>query len=157
MATHSSTLAWRIPWTEEPVRVHRVAKSRTRPNNFPFHLAFVMRSLFINNQHLFTVKRPRETVAFLLSLNDGTIGAYMFKVCMYKMLDRNLGSHVTFTSSLVVPFIHQIKRIFWMSSGQFADITIFYMGIKHVTFSWHSESSRKAPVSRQKKKKKKFC
>ena len=32
MATHSSTLAWRIPRTEEPGRlhtVHRVAKSRT--------------------------------------------------------------------------------------------------------------------------------
>ena len=26
MATHSSTLAWRIPWTEEPT-VHRVAQS----------------------------------------------------------------------------------------------------------------------------------
>ena len=29
IATHSSILAWRIPWTEEPV-VHRVAKSQTR-------------------------------------------------------------------------------------------------------------------------------
>ena len=28
MATHSSILAWRIPWTEEPV--HEVAKSQTR-------------------------------------------------------------------------------------------------------------------------------
>jgi len=29
MATHSSFLAWRIPWTEKPGRlqVHRVAKS----------------------------------------------------------------------------------------------------------------------------------
>ena len=24
MATHSSILAWRIPWTEEPRRLHRV-------------------------------------------------------------------------------------------------------------------------------------
>ena len=31
MATHSSILAWRIPWTEEPGRlVHGVAKSQTR-------------------------------------------------------------------------------------------------------------------------------
>ena len=32
MATHSSILAWRIPWTEEPGRaiVHGVAKSWTR-------------------------------------------------------------------------------------------------------------------------------
>ena len=30
-ATHSSILAWRIPWTEEPGRtVHGVAKSQTR-------------------------------------------------------------------------------------------------------------------------------
>ena len=31
-ATHSSILAWRIPWTEEPVRlqsIDRVTKSRT--------------------------------------------------------------------------------------------------------------------------------
>ena len=30
MATHSSILAWKIPWTEEPGGVHGVAKSRTR-------------------------------------------------------------------------------------------------------------------------------
>ena len=31
VATHSSILAWRIPWTEEPggVTVHRVTKSQT--------------------------------------------------------------------------------------------------------------------------------
>ena len=31
MATHSSLLAWRIPWTEEPGRatIHGVTKSRT--------------------------------------------------------------------------------------------------------------------------------
>ena len=32
MATHSSILAWKIPWTEEPGGlVHSVAKSWTRP------------------------------------------------------------------------------------------------------------------------------
>ena len=30
MATHSSILAWRIPWTEEPGRVHGVAKNQTQ-------------------------------------------------------------------------------------------------------------------------------
>ena len=37
MATHSSTLAWRIPWREELVGyllVHGVAKSRTRLSDF---------------------------------------------------------------------------------------------------------------------------
>ena len=31
MATHSSILAWRIPYTVEPGRLHRVTKSQTRP------------------------------------------------------------------------------------------------------------------------------
>ena len=29
MATHSSILAWKIPWTEDPGRLKWVAKSRT--------------------------------------------------------------------------------------------------------------------------------
>ena len=36
MATHYSTLAWKIPWTE----VHGVAKSQTRLSDFTFFLAF---------------------------------------------------------------------------------------------------------------------
>ena len=36
MVTHSSVLAWRIPWTEEPggLHVHGVAKSWTRLSDF---------------------------------------------------------------------------------------------------------------------------
>ena len=34
MAPHSSTLAWKIPWMEEPGRLHGVAKSQTRLNGF---------------------------------------------------------------------------------------------------------------------------
>ena len=43
MAPHSSTLAWKIPWTEEPGRlqsVHGVAKSRTRLGDFTFTFHF---------------------------------------------------------------------------------------------------------------------
>ena len=41
MATHSSILAWKIPWTEEPGRVTicRVAKSQTRPKQLSTHIA----------------------------------------------------------------------------------------------------------------------
>ena len=34
MATHSNTLAWKIPWTEKPCELHGVAKSRTRLSDF---------------------------------------------------------------------------------------------------------------------------
>ena len=36
MATHASTLAWKIPWTEEPCRLQSMglARSRTRLSDF---------------------------------------------------------------------------------------------------------------------------
>ena len=43
MATHSSTLVWKIPWTEEPGRLHtahRVLKSQTRLSSFTFTFHF---------------------------------------------------------------------------------------------------------------------
>ena len=42
MAPHSSTLAWRIPWTEEPggLQPMGVTKSRTRLSDFTFTFHF---------------------------------------------------------------------------------------------------------------------
>ena len=41
MATHSSTLAWRIPWTEEPGRLQSMGSPRVGHDcatNFHFHI-----------------------------------------------------------------------------------------------------------------------
>ena len=42
MAPHSSTLAWKIPWTEEPGRLQSMGslKSRTRLSDFTFTFHF---------------------------------------------------------------------------------------------------------------------
>ena len=42
MAINSSTIAWKIPWTEKPGRLQsmRVSKSRTRLSNFTLNLQF---------------------------------------------------------------------------------------------------------------------
>ena len=41
MATHSSTLAWKIPWTEEPGRLQSTGwLSRTRLSDFTFTFCF---------------------------------------------------------------------------------------------------------------------
>ena len=41
MATHSSTLAWKIPWTEEPGRLQSMgSQSRTRLSDFTFTFHF---------------------------------------------------------------------------------------------------------------------
>ena len=46
MATHSSILAWRIPWTEESGELHRVTKSQTQLNQLSRHAA--KRARFLN-------------------------------------------------------------------------------------------------------------
>ena len=50
MEAHSSTLAWRIPWKEEPGRllVHGVAKSRTPLSDFTHSL-----KLFLEGEESF--------------------------------------------------------------------------------------------------------
>ena len=51
MVTHSSILAWKIPWMEEPGTVHGVTKSWTRPSDFTFFLSFyrLVRAIIGNN------------------------------------------------------------------------------------------------------------
>ena len=41
MATHSSTLAWKIPWTEEPVGCSREESDTTERLHFHFSLSCI--------------------------------------------------------------------------------------------------------------------
>ena len=45
MTTHSSTIAWKIPWMEEPGRLQSmgITKSRTRLSDFTFTFTIYMR------------------------------------------------------------------------------------------------------------------
>ena len=48
MAIHSSTLAWKIPWTEETDRVQSMgSQSRTRLSDFTFYSCFLWRNFLI--------------------------------------------------------------------------------------------------------------
>ena len=40
MAAHSSTLAWKIPWMEEPGRLQSMGSLRVRLGDFPFTFHF---------------------------------------------------------------------------------------------------------------------
>ena len=39
-ATHSGTLAWKIPWTEKPSRLHGVNKESDTTEKLHFHFSF---------------------------------------------------------------------------------------------------------------------
>ena len=41
MATHSSILAWRIPWTEEPGRLQSTGLDTTERLHFHFHFTYI--------------------------------------------------------------------------------------------------------------------
>ena len=65
MATHSSILAWRIPWTQETARlVHGVTKSQIQLSNF--HFTFITEnSLYqemLRKKVLFSLHNPKNTV-----------------------------------------------------------------------------------------------
>ena len=52
MATHSSILAWRIPWTEEPGYSSWVAKSDTTEGTWHTHHAHTSMKHYFPKQHL---------------------------------------------------------------------------------------------------------
>ena len=53
MATHSSTLAWKTPWTEECCRLQSMgSQSRTRLGDFTFFLFFKSLSILIRQTGL---------------------------------------------------------------------------------------------------------
>ena len=63
MAPHSSTLAWKIPWMEEPGRlaVHGVAKSQTRLSDFTFTFHFhALQKEMATHSSVLAWRIPRE-------------------------------------------------------------------------------------------------
>ena len=58
MATHSSILAWRIPWTEQPGRLQSMgSQSWTQLNNLHFHF-----HIYIYRERVKNEKREMSTV-----------------------------------------------------------------------------------------------
>ena len=63
MATHSSILAWRIPWTEEPGRLQSMASQEsdmTRQLTHHHHMPLLERVFLIPTQQMGKL-RPRDS------------------------------------------------------------------------------------------------
>ena len=62
MATHSSTLAWKIPWTEEPGRLQSMgSQSWTRLSDFTFTLHFhALEKEMATHSSVLALENPRE-------------------------------------------------------------------------------------------------
>ena len=64
MAAHSSTLAWKIPWTEKPRRVQPMGSWRigTRLSDFtfPFHFHALEKEMATHSSVLSCLENPRD-------------------------------------------------------------------------------------------------
>ena len=70
MATNSSILAWRIPWTEEPGVLHGVTKSWTRLKRLSMHTCWLRAG---------AIGSPREEMNELINAWDGRQLTQSFK------------------------------------------------------------------------------
>ena len=74
MATHSSTLAWKIPWTEKPCRLQSMgSQSRTRLSDFTSLHSVVRKSMCIIS---FSIKIEKLS-------SGGCVCMYIDELCMY--------------------------------------------------------------------------
>ena len=73
--THSSILAWRIPWT-----VHGVSKSRTQLSDFHFHQENQIRGLSVHTGSITHKERPHLSQGNKRSFNYSLL-CFLYKLC----------------------------------------------------------------------------
>ena len=103
MATHSSTLAWKIPWTEEPVRLQSMGSQRVghdwATSLFHFNPVTAQVSLFA----LAAREHRTKTVAYLLS-----------RIIQNAVIWTDLSLHFLFPSCSWFPFLFfLLHHVFW--------------------------------------------
>ena len=76
MAPRSSTLAWKIPWMEEPGRLHGIAKSWARLSDFTFTFHFhVLEKEMATHSSVLAWRIPgTEEPSGLLSMGSHRVG-----------------------------------------------------------------------------------
>ena len=74
MATHSSTLAWKIPWTEEPGRLQSMGSLRLSDFTFTFHFHALEKAMAAHSSILAWRIPATEEPGGLLSMGSHRVG-----------------------------------------------------------------------------------
>ena len=98
MATHSSTLAWRIPWTEEPrklqsMRLQRVGHDKRKINTYILHTTFLVEKFW---KYHFCIKKKISSSSLLPMVPNGFCSGF------------SLGHDLTYNSRSW-PFLYSYK------------------------------------------------
>ena len=92
MATHSSTLAWRIPWTEEPDRLQSMGSQRVRHNRVTNTFTFM---ILINAQRAVEWTNVIELIPL----------SFLFQVEMGAQEEAATGARSAFSGALPEPCV----------------------------------------------------
>ena len=74
VATHSSTLAWKIPWTEEPGRLQSMGSLRLSDFTFTFHFHALEKAMAAHSSILAWRIPATEEPGGLLSMGSHRVG-----------------------------------------------------------------------------------
>ena len=76
MATHSSTLAWKIPWTKEPGRLQSMGSLKTGLSDFtfPFHFHALEKEMATHSRFLPGESQGLGELGGLLSMGSHRVG-----------------------------------------------------------------------------------
>ena len=105
MAVHSSTIAWKIPWTEEPGRLQSMgSQSQTRLRDFPF-LSF--HCLYTPDISLFL----KPTIAFVVVFHGIIVGTFIVQAWGWPV--------VWLCSGILCFVLYLVSLLFFPTFGEF--------------------------------------
>ena len=81
MATHSSILVWKIPWTEEPGRLHGTTKSWTPLNDYHFTSCIHMYTDMLFKEANYVVHFRKISHQIDIIIKGKTLVLWKIKVC----------------------------------------------------------------------------
>ena len=103
MATHSSTLAWKIPWTEEPGRLQSWSRKESDTTERLRFLSF--QPSLCSNSHIYTRLLENHSFDFVWTLDSKVIAL------VFNMLSRFVIAFLASSKHVSIPWLQSLSTV----------------------------------------------